>query len=186
MDTRPFRMECLTPDTHWFEVDFEHVLAYKNDVMDSLNAKPKCTRHCLTANVTEKEWTNHLSSAGFDANAPTLWILEGLIFYLKESAVRALLGDIYKNSAEGSRILVLSLPKDWVESQSTADSVWGSEGASMSFGLDEEEVGPFFASLGFVNVKVESHLSVCKKLNRKEMSEELLLMSNMTTAEKRS
>ena len=76
MDTRPFRISQLeATETTWFEVDFPAVTEYKNTMLASANAQPKCARHCVVANLTQKGWTAELEKKGFDPKAPTLYLL---------------------------------------------------------------------------------------------------------------
>ena len=47
---------------------------------------PGCRRHVVAADVGD-DWNSALLGAGFDHRAPTLWVAEGLLFYLTEQAV---------------------------------------------------------------------------------------------------
>lgn len=51
-------------------------------------------------------------SKAFDPNLPTLFTVEGLIYYLPEAAVQQLFGAVLKVAAPGSRIAFDFLHKD--------------------------------------------------------------------------
>jgi methyltransferase (TIGR00027 family) len=87
MDTRAFRLNLPT-DTVMFEVDHPEIFTAKNVVLDGVT--PRCQRREVPADLAG-EWEPALMAAGFDAARLTLWLAEGLFFYLTEDAVRRLL-----------------------------------------------------------------------------------------------
>ncbi|MFE0192049.1 class I SAM-dependent methyltransferase [Streptomyces sp. NPDC058989] len=50
-------------------------------------------------------WQDELHAAGFDPGQPTLWVAEGLFFFLPEDVVRDLLGSLRGLSAPGSVLI---------------------------------------------------------------------------------
>jgi methyltransferase (TIGR00027 family) len=89
LDTRAFRLG-LPADLQWFELDREEVFEAKEPKLIELGATPKCHRHIVRTDLRE-DWTPALHEATFDANRSTLWIAEGLFFYLIEADVRRIL-----------------------------------------------------------------------------------------------
>lgn len=87
MDTRAYRLNLRT-DTMVFEVDDPDIFTPKNAVLDGV--APRCQRREVHADLAG-EWDAALIAAGFDAARLTLWLAEGLFFYLTEDAVQRLL-----------------------------------------------------------------------------------------------
>ncbi|MEV0669078.1 SAM-dependent methyltransferase [Mycobacterium sp. NPDC050441] len=101
LDARAYRLPW--PDgTTVFELDQPAVIAAKADVLT--NDEPRCRRVGIGADLTQ-DWTDALRSNGFDPGAPTVWLMEGLLQYLDESAVRALFSRVDVLSAPGSVLL---------------------------------------------------------------------------------
>lgn len=102
MDTRAFRLR-LPGNVTIYEVDYYALQVEKEQRLKSSGARPLVNRRTVRADLTE-DWVEQLTSSGWDSTSPTLWITEGLTFFLEESEVRMLLKKIRSNSAQGSRI----------------------------------------------------------------------------------
>jgi methyltransferase (TIGR00027 family) len=50
-----------------------------------------------------EDWTAALRREGFDPEAPTAWLAEGLFMYLRDDAIETLLSQVHQLSAPGSR-----------------------------------------------------------------------------------
>lgn len=100
LDTRAFRLDWPA-STRVFEVDQPEVFDHKNNVLDAQGATPRCERHVVAADLRE-DWPSTLLSAGFELERPTVWVAEGLVFYLAEAAVHRLLDDTFRLSVPGS------------------------------------------------------------------------------------
>jgi len=90
LDTRAYRL-ALTGATHIFELDRAGVLEEKDRILSAAGARPRSARSTVAVDLTGT-WTDALTSAGFEASRPSMWIAEGLLFYLNEQQVRSLLG----------------------------------------------------------------------------------------------
>ncbi|HUX70488.1 MAG TPA: SAM-dependent methyltransferase [Cellulomonadaceae bacterium] len=88
MDTRAYRLD-LHADTVVFELDAPEVFAAKRIVLDAV--APRCQRREVHADLAG-EWEPALRDAGFDPARGTVWLAEGLLFYLTEAAVGRVLG----------------------------------------------------------------------------------------------
>jgi methyltransferase (TIGR00027 family) len=75
----------------------------KEPILKRLGAEPTCDRRVVAVDVTEN-WEQGLIRAGFDRHEPSTFLLEGLLFYLQESQVRALLSRISGVAAAGSKL----------------------------------------------------------------------------------
>lgn len=80
LDTRAFRLD-LPSDCVVFEIDREGVLAFKEQVLTDLSAAPKAKRIPVPVDLRD-DWVTALTSVGFDPAAPSVWLAEGLLFYL--------------------------------------------------------------------------------------------------------
>ncbi len=87
MDTRAYRLD-LRADTVVFEVDDPTIFAAKDLVLGAV--APRCERCEVHADLAD-EWRSTLVEAGFSPARPTLWLAEGLLFYLTPEAVGRLL-----------------------------------------------------------------------------------------------
>ncbi|MEU1023673.1 class I SAM-dependent methyltransferase [Streptomyces sp. NPDC005904] len=80
LDTRAFRLD-LPSDRVVFEIDRAGVLAFKQRVLTDLSAAPRVKRVPIPADL-RADWVSALTAAGFDPAAPSVWLAEGLLFYL--------------------------------------------------------------------------------------------------------
>lgn len=102
MDTRAYRIDWPT-GTRLFEVDFEEVLAFRDDTLAACGAAERCTRIAVAADLSQ-DWTSALHGAGFDATRPTAWLAEGLLYALDDGECGTLLDRITDLSAPGSTL----------------------------------------------------------------------------------
>jgi methyltransferase (TIGR00027 family) len=98
LDTRAFRLD-LPAGLGWYEVDRPEVLAAKRAAL--AGHVPRCRPHLVAADVGGG-WAPALLGAGFDQSARTLWVAEGLFFYLPEQAIIGLLRGAARLCAPGS------------------------------------------------------------------------------------
>lgn len=98
LDTRAFRLD-LPGGLDWYEVDCREVLAAKDDVL--AGCVPGCRRHAVEGDVAS-DWGPALLGAGLDQGAPTLWVAEGLLFYLTEHAITGMLRAAARMCGPGS------------------------------------------------------------------------------------
>lgn len=102
LDTRAFRL-AWPPQTRLFEVDQPKVIAYKDTKFSVVGATPNCDRHAVGVNLNEK-WTDALCQAGFNPSERSVWVLEGFLYFLTESAVGSLLDAITTLTTSGSSL----------------------------------------------------------------------------------
>jgi methyltransferase (TIGR00027 family) len=87
MDTRAYRMD-FPEGVVIYELDQKSVLQYKEEKLKE--AKLNCERKSLAVDLRE-DWQNQLLQAGFKEGERTLWSVEGLLMYLEELEVAALI-----------------------------------------------------------------------------------------------
>jgi methyltransferase (TIGR00027 family) len=105
MDTRAYRLSCLK-DSNVFEVDFPEVLEVKSTILQaakesayesqcSVSKAKSLTR--VAADIRENDWMEKLQNAGFLPQKSTVWILEGILYYLAQSNAMQLLRILANN-----------------------------------------------------------------------------------------
>lgn len=80
LDTRAFRLDWPS-DLVVFEIDRAGVLAFKQQVLTGLSAAPRVKRVPVPVDLRE-DWVTALTAVGFDPAVPSVWLAEGLLFYL--------------------------------------------------------------------------------------------------------
>ncbi|GLZ31235.1 S-adenosyl-L-methionine-dependent methyltransferase [Lentzea sp. NBRC 105346] len=133
MDTRVLRLPW-PDDLVIYELDRPALLDAKAELLRGARSKP------VPVDLAE-EWTGALCDAGFRKDLPTLWVAEGLLFFLTEECVRALLRDLAALSAPGSVLVsdmtsAASLKNPFARSFLRALS---EDGAPWRFGTDDPE-----------------------------------------------
>jgi methyltransferase (TIGR00027 family) len=114
LDARAFRLDW-PPGCVIFEIDREGVLEFKHEVLDGLSATPKAARVPIPIDL-RADWVGALADAGFDTTAPSVWLAEGLLFYLPTVAETNLIDMVDRLSTEGSALAFeVKLDKDLLE-----------------------------------------------------------------------
>lgn len=131
LDTRAFRLQWPEGAT-LFEVDQPSIMNYKEQVLQTAGAKPACTRQVIGADLTAP-WIECLGAHGFDPDRPSVWLLEGFLFYLPNETITQLLDAVTEMAAPGSWLgfdimnsttLTSPLTQKWVEMQAQAGAPW--------------------------------------------------------------
>ncbi|WP_371676002.1 class I SAM-dependent methyltransferase [Streptomyces sp. NBC_01276] len=103
MDTRFYRLPW--PDgVTVYELDRPALLEAKAEMLAGEPAPAGRTRVTVPVDLTE-DWTGPLQDAGWRRDEPVLWVVEGLLFFLPEQAVRHLITTLAGHSAPGSVLL---------------------------------------------------------------------------------
>jgi methyltransferase (TIGR00027 family) len=104
LDSRAYRLDWPAGTTV-YEIDQPKVLAYKSATLAAHGATPSADRHEVPIDLRQ-DWPAALVAEGFDPQAPTAWLAEGLLMYLPADAQDRLFTHISELSAPGSRIAV--------------------------------------------------------------------------------
>lgn len=102
LDTRALRLD-LPSDCVVYEIDRAGVLAFKQQVLAELPAPPRARRVLVPVDL-RADWVTELTSAGFDAAAPSAWLAEGLLFYLPGPAETFLIDTVDRLTVPGSAL----------------------------------------------------------------------------------
>lgn len=107
MDTRAYRLPWPS-GTHVFELDRPSVVAWKAAQLTAAAVDLRSSGvavHSAGVDLTDPAWVTALTALPFDPTRPTLWIVEGLLYYFSPAHVTALLANITSLSAAGSRLV---------------------------------------------------------------------------------
>jgi methyltransferase (TIGR00027 family) len=102
MDTRGYRLDWPA-GTRLFEIDQPDVLAFKDAVLTSRDAVPRCHRVARAADLRH-DWAGVLLDSGLRPSERTAWLAEGLLIYLTAEEAGQLLDTTTGLSAPGSTI----------------------------------------------------------------------------------
>lgn len=103
MDTRGHRL-AWPESTVLFELDRSALLELKASLLAEVAAAPVCTIRPVGVDLLG-DWTTALVAAGFRQAEPTLWLVEGLFYFLSAHERNTLVKEITVLSAAGSRLL---------------------------------------------------------------------------------
>jgi methyltransferase (TIGR00027 family) len=152
LDTRAYRLAW--PDgVTVYEIDQPAVLGYKHEKLSAVGGQPRCDRRPVPVNLAD-DWPTRLREAGFDPARPTVWWMEGVLFYLPEELARTVLRQIADLSAPGSRLALdligtgifrFRYMREFLRRLEEADSPW-------RWGTDD--VPGFISSCGWTDVAV--------------------------------
>ena len=102
LDTRAWRLD-LPAGLAWFDID--HTPFADKEALVAV----RCDRRFVVADLTG-DWAPALLAAGFSAAVPTVWLAEGLFYYLAADTATALLATATTLSAPGSVLLADIMP----------------------------------------------------------------------------
>lgn len=151
MDTRAYRLSCLK-DSDVFEVDFAEVLEVKSTILQAAKESTYESQHIMSkaksltrvaADIRENDWMEKLQIAGFLPQKNTVWILEGILYYLAQSNAMQLLR-ILANNCVLTHTVILA---DFMNKSSTTLS-------NSVFQFYSDWPDQLLPSIGFTHVKL--------------------------------
>lgn len=147
MDTRAFRLSW-PQGAVVYEVDFPALIEEKRARLARLGATPAVERREVAADLTG-DWLPALRDAGFQREQPTLWVTEGLMFFLTADQASGLLRTLGSASAPGSWLGVDFVSKALLRSPFSREfrARLAQDGTPWLFGTDEPE--EFLGELGW-------------------------------------
>ncbi|MDF2695999.1 MAG: hypothetical protein K0S65_4382 [Labilithrix sp.] len=135
MDARAYRL-AWPEGVRVFEVDQPEVTAAKAELLGA--ASPRCVRSAIGANLAS-DWPSELEANGFERNARTAWLVEGVLQYLDVPTVEALFAKIDALSASRSIALYDIVGQSLLDAPFLAATLQMMRelGAPWRFGTDE-------------------------------------------------
>ncbi|WP_040814945.1 SAM-dependent methyltransferase [Nocardia concava] len=154
LDARAYRLAW--PDgTAVYELDRQQVLEFKRETLAAAGHKPVADRHEVAVDLRE-DWPKVLRDSGFDPEAPTAWLVEGLLIYLTPAAQDQLFDAIAGLSAPGSRVAIEQmdlLPAEAVAAMSGGGDS-GSDWVRMIYNEPRTESTDWFAARGWTGERI--------------------------------
>lgn len=157
LDSKAYRPEFQLEGIQFFEVDHPASQNSKTNMLKKVFIQIPSSVAYVPIDF-EKENLDKLFDFGYVKNKKTLFLWEGVSYYLKQGSVDATLGWVVKNSKKGSSILF-----DYINTQAL-DSV-GSHGEikrmqrysqvtgeSLVFGIQKGKVDEYLRERGFSNI----------------------------------
>lgn len=147
MDTRAFRLS-LPAETSFYELDQSAVFDLKEEVLRQNNGIPSARRVAVRVDL-QQLWIGDLEQAGFRSGESSIWLLEGLLYYLEEAGVRELLKQISECAAPGSALGADLVSASFFRSPWTQQALAGlaARGFPWRWGSDDPE--EFFGEFGW-------------------------------------
>jgi methyltransferase (TIGR00027 family) len=154
LDTRAYRLPWPA-GTVVFEVDQPQVIEFKTRTLTDLGADLAVDRRTVAIDLRD-DWPAALRQQGFDTEAPTAWIAEGLLPYLPPDAQDRLFDNITALSAPGSRLAtehmdMNALPEDWAKELTERTRRFGStiDLAALFYTGKRNNAGDYLVSHGW-------------------------------------
>nr|BBH94734.1 S-adenosyl-L-methionine-dependent methyltransferase [Thermogemmatispora argillosa] len=101
LDTRAFRLDW-PEQTCLYEIDLPAVMDYKESRLQAYQAQPRCKRFVLATDLFSAAWESQLVAAGLNPAQPSVWLVEGLFFYIPLEQTQQLLERLSRLAAPGS------------------------------------------------------------------------------------
>ncbi|GGO93370.1 SAM-dependent methyltransferase [Wenjunlia tyrosinilytica] len=147
MDTRAYRLAWPGP-VNLYELDRPAVLAAKESALEVVSVSPGVTRRTLGVDLLDDDWSARLRERGYRPDEPSVWLLEGLLYYITEQQARRVLDQVRKASAPGSLVAadIVSATAFTSPAMQPLLDAFDRWGCPWLFGHDEPEA--FFAEHG--------------------------------------
>jgi methyltransferase (TIGR00027 family) len=152
-DTRAYRFHDTMPNVKFFELDMPALIARKKETVAKIfGALPSYVIY-IAIDFEKQSLKDALMKAGYDKTKKTLFIWEGVTYYLTEEAVDGTLKFIAEQSAPGSSVIFEYLTKSYIdhitsEPDGTSKFVAG-YGEPWIYGIDPWKIRDFLKDRGF-------------------------------------
>lgn len=186
-DSRAYRIEGLKR-IKVFEVDHPAAQNIKIEKVEGIfSALPDHITY-VSLDFAKEDIGLKMPGAGYDRSKKTLFVMEGLLYYLPPSAVDGILSFIAKNSGKGSAILfdyflqsVVDRSTDLELGRNIHDGL-AQTGEPLQFGIDEKMIEDFLTKRGFsqvINVTGRDYRNACfHGINKSRTVCDLLLFAH--------
>ncbi|WP_206740190.1 SAM-dependent methyltransferase [Streptomyces lydicus] len=105
MDSRAYRLDWPA-HTRCFEVDRPAVLAFKEERLRGV--PPRVEHRTVALDLTTPDWEDTLVASGYDPARPSVWLLEGLLYYIRHDDVHRILDRVAALMDAGAELLDLT------------------------------------------------------------------------------
>jgi methyltransferase (TIGR00027 family) len=142
LDSKVYRLKGLSRGSHiFFELDLPSIIEYKTPILQEF--KPKCKLNRVSIDLSEENWFNELIRANYDKAAPSLWIMEGLLYYIPKNMAEKIIKKISQESHKDSKLFCdVCVP-------GMANLKFGPFTSYFHWGISQFEIEDFFKKLGW-------------------------------------
>jgi methyltransferase (TIGR00027 family) len=167
-DSRAYRFDEMRNGIRVYEVDHPATLRTKlHRIEKLLGSIPKHVTH-VSVDFEQDDLYEELRKSGYETNLTTMFIWEGVSYYLEAEAVDRTLAFVSSKCKSGSSIVFDYLPLDVVNRTSRLPLATGfldyveDMGEPVKFGIESGHLDAFLSRRGFLNVKTVS-VEQCKE-----------------------
>ncbi len=157
-DTRAYRIKGIK-SIKVFEVDHPNTQRFKlKKIKEIYSSAPKHITYVSIDFETQK-LSQELYNNGYNKLLKTLFIIEGLIYYIPPNAAAETLTFIAKNTGKGSAVIFDYFPETVVDGNNKTEIAQNLrifpqlQGEPLQFGINEEEIKKYLTQFGFTHVK---------------------------------
>lgn len=158
-DTRPYRFDGFKGQVKVFEVDHPDTQKRKAEILRNMFGSLPDHVVYVPVDFNREKLDQRLSESGYDGNLKTLFIWEGVTYYITPEAVDETLGFVAKNSGEGSSV-VFDYMVHWdgykKSEQEIVERVQRHHkriGEHLTFGIPKGTIEHFLSSRGFYQIE---------------------------------
>ena len=147
MDARAYRLSW--PDgTAFYELDHPELLSIKGQILERQSLAPKCKRVTVGTDLNQ-DWARLVFDSGFDANQTSMWLIEGLFYYLDEPAVNHVLKEIFGLAAPNSVLVTDLVSRSLLTSPWMQHALKAIEEQGMGWRFGTDDPAALFAKHGW-------------------------------------
>jgi len=158
-DSRPYRFKNLIGNTLIYEVDALATQEHKRIILQNNGVYCHKNIRYVSLDFEQDDLMNVLCNEGFNPLLQTLFIWEGVTFYLNPATVQTILQSLRSNSAEHS---ILSFDFQNIDNeQGLIDT--GLKAEIIRFGIEAETVNGYLKSLGYIVIEHVDSEEMCKR-----------------------
>lgn len=158
-DTRAYRLGGISGRMTVFEVDHPDTQAGKRaKIMEIFGDLPKHVIY-VPVDFEKDDLARQLTGSGYLRSKKTLFVLEGVVYYITKSAVRTTLSYIARNSGKGSRVLFDYLPESVVDGTNPQEVARNMRARAMEygepfrFGIRDGAIASFLEEIGYARIR---------------------------------
>ncbi|QTL97435.1 SAM-dependent methyltransferase [Iocasia frigidifontis] len=164
-DSRAYRLNALLRNTKIFEVDAKPTQEYKISLLHKFGIEISKNIRYVAVNFEKDELFKKIYESGYDAQEKTLFIWEGVTFYLSERTVIKTMKKIRENTIIGSRVCF-----DFQTISSESDLInTGIKEEEIKFGIETDKIESFVSENGY---------AIVEHINSTDMEKEFLTLEN--------
>lgn len=164
-DSRAYRYANRIKNSRIYEVDTSATQKIKRQILKNNGLEIHPNVLYVTADFEQDEWVQRLYDAGYQSSLQTLYIWEGVTFYLAPKSVDYMLSLLRQHSSAGS---ILSFDYQHRDNENTLIDT-GLKDENIKFGLNVKECNNYLHSFGY---------SVIENVDSEAMRNRYLTMVN--------